>query len=31
MAVESSAKRDLQEDTGYEAGTEDAILFENQD
>jgi len=31
MAVESSAKRVLQEDTGYEAGTEDAILFENQD
>jgi ribonuclease HI len=31
MAVESSAKRVLKEDTGYEAGTEDAILFENQD
>lgn len=31
MAFESSAKRDLQEDAGYEAGTEDAILFENQD
>jgi ribonuclease HI len=31
MAVESSIKKDLQEDSGYEAGTEDAILFENQD
>jgi len=31
MAVESSMKKDLQEDSGYEAGTEDAILFENQD
>lgn len=31
MAVESSMKKDLQEDSGYETGTEDAILFENQD
>ncbi len=29
MAVESSVKKDLQEDTGYDAGTEDGILFEN--
>jgi ribonuclease HI len=30
MAVKSSVKKDLQEDPGYKAGTEDAILFENQ-
>jgi len=31
MAVESSFRKDLQEDTGYDAGSDNGILFENPD